>query len=107
MWPTLRSFFSRSSDRIFIIGLLVLIVGKFWLVHTEEIFGSATKYDSLWFLDSAKHWYWNAPYTWTAFSRPPSYPLFIAIVHALGIRLRVPIECFQMGGYAVLVGVLR
>jgi hypothetical protein len=76
-------------------------------VHTEEIFGSATKYDSLWFLDSAKHWYWNAPYTWTAFSRPPSYPLFIAIVHALGIRLRVAIECFQMGGYAVLVGVLR
>jgi hypothetical protein len=107
MWSELRSFVSRSSDRIFVIGLLSIIVCKFWLVHTEEIFGLAAKYDSLWFLNSAKHWYWNTPYSWTAFCRPPAYPLFIAFVHALGIPLRVAIECLQMGGYVALIGALR
>lgn len=107
MWSKLGRSFSGSSDRLFVLGLFAIIIFKFWLVHTEEIFGYTTKYDCLWYLDSAKHWYWNSPYSWIAFCRPPAYPLFIAIVHALRIPLRVAIECLQMGGYVALIGALR
>ncbi|PYJ86845.1 MAG: hypothetical protein DME70_07470, partial [Verrucomicrobia bacterium] len=73
----------------------------------EEIYGSSTEYDALWYAGSAKHWYWGAPYSWTAFVRPCAYPLFIAIVHFCGIPLRIAIELVQMGGYGVLVLALR
>jgi len=76
-------------------------------VHTEEIYGSSTEYDALWFVNSAKHWYWGSPYSWTAFVRPPSYPLFIALAHFCGIPLRIAIELVQMGGFLVLIAALR
>ena len=38
------------------LGLLVLSLCKLWLVHTEEIYGSATEHDALWFLRAAQHW---------------------------------------------------
>lgn len=89
------------------VGLLVLIVFKFWLVHTEDIYGSATEYDALWYLGAARNWYWGAPYSWTAFVRPPAYPLFIALVHLCAIPLRIAIELLQIGAYLVLVTVFR
>ena len=64
------------------VGLFILVVFKFWLVQTEETYGSATEYDVLWFVNAAKYWYWGSQYSWTAFVRPPAYPLFIAVVHA-------------------------
>ncbi|MEN3368984.1 MAG: hypothetical protein V7609_1127 [Verrucomicrobiota bacterium] len=88
-------------------GLLVLALLKLWLVHTEEIYGSSTEYDALWYVGSAKYWYWGAPYGWTAFVRPCAYPLFIAVVHFCGIPLRIAIELMQMSGYAVLIAALR
>src|ERR1700712_2283955 len=88
-------------------GLLVLIVFKFWLVHTEEIYGSATEHDALLFLNAAKHWYWGAEYSWNAFVRPPAYPLFIAFVHLLHIPLRIGIELMQAAGYLAVVAGLR
>jgi hypothetical protein len=90
-----------------LLGLVVLTVFKLWVVHTEEIYGSSTEYDALWYVGSAKHWYWGTPYSWTAFVRPCAYPLFIAIVHFLGIPLRVAIELAQMTGFAVLIAALR
>lgn len=89
------------------LGLAGLILFKLWIIHTEEIYGSSTEYDALWYVGSAKHWYWGAPYSWTAFVRPCAYPLFIAVVHFLGIPLRIAIELAQMGGYAVLIAALR
>ncbi|MEY2550796.1 MAG: hypothetical protein QOG12_940 [Verrucomicrobiota bacterium] len=88
-------------------GLLILIVFKFWLVHTEDIYGSATEYDALWYLNAARHWYWGSPYSWTAFARPPAYPLFIALAHLCAIPLRIAIELFQIGAYLVLVSAFR
>jgi hypothetical protein len=88
-------------------GLLVLIVFKFWLVHTEEIYGSATEHDALLFLNAAKHWYWGSEYSWSAFVRPPAYPLFIASVHLLHLPLRIGIELMQAAGYLALVAGLR
>jgi hypothetical protein len=89
------------------LGLLTLAIFKLWVVHTEEIYGSSTEYDALWYVGSAKHWYWGATYSWTAFVRPCAYPLFIGVTHFLGIPLRIAIELAQMGGYAVLIIALR
>ena len=80
----------------FLLGLLAVGFFKLWIVHTEEIYGSSAEYDHLWYVGSAKHWYWGAPYSWTAFVRPCAYPLFIAVVHFFGIPLRVAIELAQM-----------
>jgi hypothetical protein len=88
-------------------GMVALGLFKLWIVHTEEIYGSSTEYDALWFLGSAKDWYWGRSYSWTAFVRPCAYPLFIAVVHFLGIPLRIAIELAQMGGYAVVTAALR
>jgi hypothetical protein len=66
-------------QRYGLLGLLVLALFKLWVVHTEEIYGSSTEYDALWYVGSAKHWYWGAPYSWTAFIRPCAYPLFISL----------------------------
>src|SRR3954465_6950605 len=89
------------------LGLLILGLFKLWVVHTEEIYGSSTEYDALWYVGSAKHWYWGTPYSWTAFVRPCAYPLFIAVLHFLGIPLRIGIELAQMGGFAVRIAALR
>lgn len=89
------------------LGLLVLALFKLWIVHTEEIYGSSTEYDALKYVGLAKHWYWGAPYGWTAFVRPCAYPLFIAVIHFCGIPLRIAIELIQMVGYAALIAALR
>src|SRR5205085_1954939 len=99
---------SRTWQRYYFpFGLLALVLFKLWLIHTEEIYGSATEHDALWFLNSAKHWYWGSEYSWTAFVRPPAYPLFIAFLHLLHIPLRIGIELLQAGGYVTLVAGLR
>jgi len=88
-------------------GLFLLSLLKLWLVHTDDIYGSATEFDALWFVSAAKHWYWGSEYTWTAFVKPPVYPLFIAIVHLCSVPLRIAIELMQMAGYLVLILGLR
>src|SRR5688572_9212357 len=97
----------KDSRRGFVIGLGLLIFFRFFLVQTEDIYGSSTEYDALWYVGAAKDWYWGRPYSWTAFVRPPAYPLFIVSVHACGIPLRIAIELLQMGGYLVLIAALR
>jgi hypothetical protein len=89
------------------IGLSLLVLFKLWVVHTDDIYASATEYDALWYVGSAKHWYWGAPYSWTAFVRPPAYPLFIAVVHLTGMPLRLAIELLQLTAYLVIVHALR
>jgi hypothetical protein len=89
------------------LGLVVLILFKCWLVHTEESYGSATEYDALWYLGAARNWYWGSPYSWTAFARPPAYPLFIALVHLCALPLRIAIELFQITAYLVLITAFR
>jgi hypothetical protein len=91
----------------FLFGLLGLALFKLWVVHTEEIYGSSTEYDALWYVGSARHWHWGATYSWTAFVRPGGYPLFIAVLHLFGIPLRIGIELAQMAGYGVLIAGLR
>jgi hypothetical protein len=99
-----QAFFRRHRLAL---GLLLLVAFKLWLVHAEEIYGSATEYDALWFLNSAKHWYWGSEYSWTAFVRPPAYPLFVALLHLCGVPLRIGIELMQITGYLALIAGFR
>ena len=87
--------------------LVLLCFFKFWLIQAEEIYGREAQHDEIWFLNSASHWYWWSPYNWSAFGRPPAYPLFVAVVHLLAIPLRLAIEAFQMVGYFTLTAALR
>jgi hypothetical protein len=89
------------------LGLGLVILFKLWLVHTEDIYGSATEYDALWYVGSAKNWYWGSPYSWTAFIRPPAYPLFIALVHLVGLPLRLAIELLQITACLILIDAFR
>ena len=86
-----------------LIGLGLIGLFKLWVIHTDEIYGSSAEYDALWYVGSAKDWYWFRPYSWTAFVRPCAYPLFIAAVHFVGMPLRIAIELVQMAGFAVLL----
>jgi hypothetical protein len=101
MWKTIWQRYGL------LLGVIALGLLKLWVVHTEEIYGSSTEYDALWYVGSAKHWYWGTNYGWTAFVRPCVYPLFIAVVHFFAIPLRLAIELAQMGGCAVLITALR
>jgi hypothetical protein len=103
MIPYARGF----SQARFAIVITTLIALKLWLVQAEDIIGSATQYDALWYVRSASHWYWYAPYSWTAFMRPCAYPLWIAVIHLLHVPLRLAIELLQVGGAVVLLIALR
>jgi hypothetical protein len=95
------------SGAAFGLAIATLIAFKLWLVHGEEIVGSTTQYDALWYLRSARDWYWGATYDWIAFIRPCAYPLWIASVRLLHIPLRLAIELLQIGGALTLVFALR
>lgn len=97
----------NRANLAYLLSIAGAIGAKFWLIQSEEIFGSWSEYDALWYLKSASNWYWNAPYSWNAFFRTPGYPLFIATVHMLGIPLRIGIELFQTSGYLLIIYALR
>lgn len=98
----------RSLSReAFLWALATVVLLKLWLVRGEEIVGSATQYDALWYVRSASHWYWGTTYDWVAFIRPCAYPLWIALMRLLHIPLRLAIELLQMGGALTLVFALR
>ncbi len=84
-----------------------MIAFKLWLVGGEEIVGSATQYDALWYVRSASHWYWGTPYDWIAFIRPSAYPLWIALVNWFHLPLRLAIELLQIGGALTVLAALR
>ena len=91
------------SARAALIGGALIVAFKLWLSHSEEICGSATYHDAFWFVRAARDWYWGAEYNWTAFVRPPAYPLWLAAIHELGIRQRLAIDLLQMSGFGLLV----
>jgi hypothetical protein len=91
------------SARVATVAALAIAAAKLWLSHSEEICGSATYHDAFWFVRAARDWYWGADYNWTAFVRPPAYPLWLALVDLSGVRQRLAIDLLQLGGYATLM----
>lgn len=97
----------RVAQCFFLLGIALCVISKFWLIQNEETFAGVGVYDDLWFVEAARVCYWDTTYSWAAFVRPPGYPLFVALLHWLGISLRFGIESFQIAGYAFLIYALR
>ena len=92
----------------FTLLLLAVVIAKLWVIATQEIAGSATRHDALWYVRSARDWYWGATYDWTAFVRPPAYPLWLAVVQSVGVRQRIAIELLQASAFlAVVLALVR
>lgn len=107
-WPKRLRDWLRDHEKATFAGAgILLLFCKLWLVRGEDIIGSATQHDALWYVRSATHWYWGTPYDWTAFIRPCAYPLWIAVVHSLHLALRLAIELLQIGGALVLLCAFR
>ena len=110
-WPRFDSASPvQGDDRrrvIFVASVAALFLFKLWLVHGEDIIGSATQFDALWYLRSAAAGYWWRRYDWIAFIRPCAYPLWIAAMAWLHIPLRLAIELLQLTGAVVLIAGLR
>ncbi|HEX8678472.1 MAG TPA: hypothetical protein VF683_00820, partial [Chthoniobacterales bacterium] len=100
-WPLI------SGRTAFRVAILLVFVFKCWVVHREEIYGLTAEHDELWYLNSARAWYWNADYSWTAFYRPAAYPLWVASVHKIGLPLRIATDLLQIGGFALIALALR
>src|SRR5207302_7743400 len=59
---------------------------KLWMIHGDEIV--ARDYsggDDPWYVMSASHWYWDAPFGEWTFFRQPGYPLWIAFARLSGV----------------------
>ena len=97
----------RISRAVATLIAIAVVLTKLWLIHSEEICGSATYHDAFWFVRSARDWYWGADYNWTAFVRPPAYPLWLAVTSAAGVPQRIAIDLLQMSGFALLALGLR
>src|SRR5882762_1588643 len=76
----------------FLLVSLVLALFKFWLVSRDEIVTGLLPHDAVWYVNSAREWYWfgpyKAPFGVPPFIRLPAYPLFIALTRQTGIPLR-------------------
>src|SRR5260370_4556917 len=82
----------RVGARCLFVSFALALV-KLLLVSGDEIVASYTPNDDLWYLHSAKEWYWlgaysDAPFLAPPFIRLPIYPLFIALTKLLRFSLR-------------------
>src|SRR5207237_236896 len=96
----------RRRGRIVLVACVLVALFKLWIVHADEIVARNAPLDDVWYLNSAKFWYWNRPYDQLAFVRPPGYPLFIALTHLTGLPLRVSTELFFLLGAGCFAGAL-
>ena len=81
-----------------VVVLVLIIVCKLWLAAAEEIHALNLPHDDLLYLALAKNWYWGEAYSDVSWIRLPAFPIWIAIVHALGIPLRLANELLFLGG---------
>lgn len=87
------------------IVLALIAWAKLVLVSHDEI--RALAYDSVGYLGMAAARYWGAPYDQWHFTRPPGYPLFVALGGSLGLPLRVWIELAWLASASLAARGLR
>ena len=81
----------------YIVSCSVLALTKLWLVRRDEVPCLGSPFDDIWYLQSAKDWYWLRSYSELPFGTPPyirlpAYPLYLAVVNLTGIPLRIANE---------------
>jgi hypothetical protein len=95
----------------FILGCVALALVKLWMVGSDEIVARHLPHDDLWYVVSAKQWYWLGPYAEGSLGTPPfirlpAYPLFIALAKQTGLPLRVSIEILLIVAAAVFAAAI-
>ncbi|HEX7177607.1 MAG TPA: hypothetical protein VF240_20275 [Pyrinomonadaceae bacterium] len=79
---------------MFIVACVAIALFKLWLVRGEEVGYSGSYFDDVWYVQSAKDWYWLRSYRELSFDtqpyiRLPAYPLYIALANLTGFPLRI------------------
>ena len=93
---------------LFLLTVAAQIGFKLWLVHRHEVAACDYPYDDPWYVIAATHWYWWGSYPEGAFSRPPAYPLWIALSRSIGLPLRLSTEfLFLAAACAFVLSLLR
>jgi hypothetical protein len=81
-----------SDDKILFWWIIILIAVRFWLVNTMDLIATRTPHDDYLFISLAKNilsGQWLGPYNHYTLIKGPGYPLFIAVVHHLGLPLLI------------------
>jgi len=72
--------------------MIILIVSRLWLVEAQDFLATFTPHDDYLFVRLARHILsgeWLGPYNQLTLVKGPVYPLFIAVVHHMGIPLQL------------------
>ena len=79
-----------SDDKILFWWIIILISVRFWMVDSIDLIATRTPHDDYLFINLAKNilgGQWLGPYDHYTLIKGPGYPLFIAVVHYLGLPL--------------------
>jgi hypothetical protein len=94
----------RGFATLFFLGLLaVQIALKLWLVHRHEVAACDYPHDDPRYVVASTRWYWGGSYADGDFSRPPAYPLWIALSRSVGLPLRLSTELLLLAAAGTLV----
>src|SRR6266545_3902111 len=102
---------SPRLNRMFILSCSFLALVKLWLVRGDDVPCLGSPFDDIWYMQSAKDWYWLRSYSELPFGTPPyvrlpAYPLYVAIVNLTGIPLRIATELLLLLAAFVFIWVL-
>ncbi len=93
----------------FALGLALVALLKLWLVADTPIAARAIPHDQQRYAEMADQvirGHWLGDYDAMTLIREPSYPVFIAVVHAVGVPLRLAVELLLIGASGLLACVL-
>jgi len=98
-----------SPRTCFALGLVLVALVKLWLVADEQVAARAIPHDQQRYAEMADQvirGHWLGDYDAMTLIREPSYPVWIAAVHATGLPLRIAVELLLIGASGLLAGVL-
>jgi len=79
-----------SDDKVLFWWIIILILVRFWLVDSMDLIATRTPHDDYLFIKLAKNilsGQWLGPYDYYTLIKGPGFPLFLAVVHHLGLPL--------------------
>lgn len=94
--PSARPAAPRRRHAGFVLFCVAAFGLQLWLAAPDEVVASPNSYDQLRYVEMAEHLAagdWLGPYGPFTLLRAPGYPLWLALVHHSGVRLRVAAEC--------------
>jgi hypothetical protein len=102
---------SWSHQRILLVGCVLVAGFKLWLVGDDEIVAQANPLDQLRYLEMARalaHGQWLGGDDPLTLIREPGYPGWVAVIHGLGLPLRLATELFLVAAaYLFCTALLR